>query len=72
MLQSERGVNSILNTIFRFWPSSWKDRTKSDKVLQQTNKTIDHFSAKNKLIISVQFYKIWMEGPFWTDILLTH
>ena len=23
----ERGVNSILITILRFWPSSWKDRT---------------------------------------------
>ena len=27
ILQSERGVNSSLITILRFWPSSWKDRT---------------------------------------------
>ena len=25
--ESERGVNSILISILRFWPSSWKDRT---------------------------------------------
>ena len=27
MRSSERGVNSILTTILRFWPTSWKDRT---------------------------------------------
>ena len=42
---SERGVNSILTTILRFWPISWKDRifclVASDSARQE-----DHFQKK--------------------------
>ena len=42
---SERGVNSILTTILRFWPTSWRDRifclVASDSARRQ-----DHFQKK--------------------------
>ena len=42
---SERGVNSILTTILRFWPTSWRDRIfcllASDSARQE-----DHFQKK--------------------------
>ena len=45
---SERGVNSILTTILRFWPTSWRDRifclVASDSARQE-----DHFQKNNCL-----------------------
>ena len=42
---SERGVNSILTTILRFWPTSWKDRIFC-LVASDSARREDHFQKK--------------------------
>ena len=41
----ERGVNSILTTILRFWPTSWKDRIFC-LVASDSARREDHFQKK--------------------------
>ena len=42
---SERGVNSILTTILRFWPTSWRDRIFC-LVASDSARRDDHFQKK--------------------------
>ena len=42
---SERGVNSILTTILRFWPTSWRDRIFC-LVASDSARRKDHFQKK--------------------------
>ena len=45
MRSSERGVNSILTTILRFWPTSWRDRIFC-LVASDSARREDHFQKK--------------------------
>ena len=57
---SERGVNYILITILRFWPSSWHDRT---LVASASARRKDHFEKKmSKTDLPFRFCKIGLRN----------